>query len=70
MGKRACILTAWIYWKSGLKLNSDFSKESGSISVLKPVARLSDGPGQIAEDQLNNRHWGRSQESALRGSAL
>lgn len=43
---------------SGLKLNSDISKESSSVSVLKPVPSLSDGPAWVEENQQNKAaHW-------------
>lgn len=44
--------------ESGLQLHSDISKESGSISVLKPVAKLSDRPVWIEENQLNKLAFG------------
>ena len=44
--------------ESGLQLNSDISKESGSISVLKSVPKLSDEPVWVEENQLNKPAFG------------
>lgn len=44
--------------ESGLKMNSDFSKDSSNISGLKPVPRLSDGPAWVEENQCNEPAFG------------
>lgn len=44
--------------KSGLKLNSDISKESSSLSILKPVPRLSDETAWAEENQQNELTFG------------
>lgn len=53
--------------ESGLQLNSDISKESGSISVLKSVPKLSDEPVWVEENQLNKRAFGELTGYRVRG---
>lgn len=57
-GRKGFYSSSWDLLDSGLKLNSDISKESSSLSVLKPVPRLSDGPAWVEENQWNELAFG------------
>lgn len=58
MGEKGFYSSSRGLLESGLKLRSDISKESSSISALKPVRELSVGPDWVEENQRNELAFG------------